>query len=64
MSRPWFKNKNAKRLTITRYTSISDHNVEQTLCIDDAFVVHRLVERIDAVPADGSMMILVGMQSI
>jgi len=60
MSRPWFKNKNLKRLTITRFTSISKHSVEQTLHMDHEASVKLLVERIDAVPADGDMMISFG----
>ena len=60
MQRPWFENENYSAVTITRFTSISKHTVEQSLVVDDAAFIKRLVERIDAIPADGDMMISFG----
>lgn len=60
MQRLWFENKNYSAVTIKRFASISKHTVEQSLVIDDATFVERLVARIDAIPAEGDMMISFG----
>ena len=60
MQRLWFENETYSGVTINRFTSISKHTVEQSLVIDDAAFVERLVERIDAIPTKGDMMISFG----
>jgi hypothetical protein len=63
MSRLWFANKKCSNVTITQYTNIATHTVEQALFVDDAAFVERLVERIDAISPDGDMMISFGPQA-
>lgn len=60
MPRTWFENKKCSMVTITKFTSISKHTVEQSLVINDAAFVESLAERIDAIPAEGDMMISFG----
>jgi len=60
MPRPWFENENYSTVTITRFTSISKHTVEQSIHIDDTDLAKRLKERINAIPAEGDMMISFG----
>lgn len=57
---PWFENRNFSTVTITKYTSISKHTVEKSLCIENADFVERLVGRIESILPDGDMMISFG----
>lgn len=60
MLKPWFENETYSAVTINQFTSISKHTIEQTIHIDDAVLVKRLVERINAISAKGDMMISFG----
>jgi len=58
--RLWFNHSEFNKLVLTKFTSISDKTILQQFNIEDKNVIQYLLKCIQAIPADGDMMISFG----
>lgn len=57
MKNPWFTNKDFTFLEIKKFISISEHEVERSVIINDIKFIKKLIEQIERIPSDGDKMI-------
>ena len=57
MKIPWFINKDFTFLEIKKLRSISEHEVERSVIINDVKIIKSLAERIERIPSDGDVMV-------
>jgi hypothetical protein len=58
--RPWFNHSDFKKIVLTKFKSISDRTIVQQCIIEDERVIQYLMKSIQAIPANGDMMISFG----